>query len=64
MCANSLHGVIAANHVGNDRVVVVGIEPAAVADLAAGLGVERRVIQDDLAFVAGFQFAGALSCSE
>src|SRR4029079_6027829 len=36
-------------------------QPSAVADLAAGLGVERRVVEDDLAFLAGFQLLWALA---
>ncbi len=41
--------------------MIVGVEPAAVADLAAGFGVERRVVEDDFAFVAGLEFLRALA---
>src|ERR1017187_1152264 len=59
--AHSLNRVVAAGHVGDDGVVIVGIEPSAIANLPAGFSVERRVIDDDLALVAGLQFLCALA---
>jgi hypothetical protein len=41
--------------------VIVGVEPSAIADLAAGFGVEGRVIEDDLAALAGLEFLRALA---
>ena len=61
MRAHALNGGIATGHFGDDSVVIVGIEPAAVADLSAGLGIERRVVEDDLALVARLQFLRALA---
>ena len=59
--AHALHRVIGSRDFGHYRVVVVGIEPPAVAHLSAGLRVERRVVEDDFAFLARFEFAGALA---
>ena len=61
MRAHTLDWVIASLHFGNDRDVIVAVEPSAVSDLPAGLRVERRVIEDDLAFLAGLKFLRALS---
>ena len=58
--AHALHGVVAARDLGDDGVVIVGVEPSAIADLAAGLGIEGRVIENDLAFFAGLEFLRAL----
>ena len=61
MRAHSLDRVIAAFHFGDDSVVIVAVEPSAVADLSAGFGVERSVVEDDLAFFAGLEFLRALA---
>src|SRR5215471_2163083 len=61
MCPHSLNGVITSLHVGDDSVVIVGIEPTAIANLATRLGVERRVIKNDFAFFARLQFLHALA---
>src|SRR5258708_26196235 len=61
VCAHALHGGIAADHVGNDSVVVATVKHSTIADLTAGLGVERRVVQDDFAFIARLQLLHALS---
>jgi hypothetical protein len=50
MRAHALHRVVASGHFGDDGVVIVGVEPSAIADLAAGFGVEGRVVENDLAF--------------
>ena len=42
-------------------IVIVAVKPSAVSDLPAGLRVERRVIEDDFAFVAGPEFLRALA---
>jgi hypothetical protein len=49
VCAYALHRHHASMDLGQQRVAVVGIEPANVAHLSACIGVKRRVIQDDLA---------------
>ena len=61
MRAHALDRVVAAFHFRDDGVVVVAVEPSAVADLPAGLGVERCVVENDFAFVAGLEFLRALS---
>ncbi len=61
MRAHSLDRVVAAFHFGHDGVVIVAVEPSPVADLAAGFGVKRRVVEDDFAFFAGLEFLHALA---
>src|ERR1700689_4175233 len=61
MCADSLHRVVASGHFGDDCVVVVGVEPSAIADLAAGFGVEGSVIENNLAGVARLELLRALT---
>ena len=56
MRADSLHGISDAFDISDQRVVVFGVEPADVADLSAGVGVERRVVEDDFAAFAGLEF--------
>src|SRR5258708_30152079 len=56
----SLDRVVASSHFSDDSVVIVGVEPAAITDLSAGLGVKGRVIEDDLAGFAGLEFLRAL----
>ena len=51
MRPHSLNRGVAALHFGDDGVVIVGVEPSPVADLPAGFGVERRVIENDLRLV-------------
>ena len=60
MRPHSLDRVVAALHFGDDGVVIVAVEPSPVANLSAGLGVERRVVEDDLAFFARLEFLRAL----
>ena len=36
--------------------MIVRVKPSAIADLSAGFSVERGVIEDDLAFIAGLEF--------
>src|SRR5262249_39328226 len=52
------------NHIGDDGVVIVRVEPATVANLSARLRIERRVIENDLAFLAGLEFVRALAVFE
>src|SRR5580658_5613091 len=61
MRTDALDRVVTSGDFGDDRVVVVGVEPSAIADLAAGLGVEGRVVEDDLAVVSGLEFLRALA---
>ena len=61
MGAHALNRVVASSHLGDDGVVIVGVEPSAVADLAAGFGVEGRVVEDDLALLTGLEFLRALA---
>ena len=59
MGAHALHGIGHAFDIGDECVVVFGVEPADVADLSAGIGVERGVVEHDLAALAGLQFLRA-----
>ena len=61
MRAHALDRVVAAFHLRHHGVVIVAVEPSAIAHLPAGLGVERRVVEDDLAFFAGLEFLCALA---
>ena len=61
MRPDALNRVVAAVYFGDDGVVIVGVEPSAVAYLSAGLGVERRVIENDLAFFAGVELLHTLT---
>ena len=58
MGEDSLHRFGRAADLGDDGVVVVGVEPADVADLSAGVGVEAGVVEDDLDFFAGLALPG------
>ena len=60
VCAHTLNRVIASRHFSDDRIVIVGVKPSAIPNLSAGLGVERRVIKDDLALLASLEFLHAL----
>src|SRR5450631_4229529 len=61
MRPHALYRVVAPSHFGDDRVVIVGVKPSAIADLASGFGVERRVIENYFALVAGLEFLRALT---
>ncbi len=53
--AHALHRIGHALDLGDQRVVIVSVEPANIADLAAGFSVERGVVEHDLAALAGLQ---------
>src|SRR6266404_929107 len=55
MCAYALDRRVAAGHLGDDRVVIVRVQPSAVADLASGLGVEGRFVKNQFALFSRFQ---------
>ena len=59
--AHALNRGVAAFHFGDDGVVIVAVEPSAVADLSAGFGVERGMVEDDFAFVARLELLRALA---
>ena len=61
MRAHALDRVVTALHFGDDGVVIVAVKPSPVAHLSAGLGVERRVVEDDFAFFAGLELLRALA---
>src|ERR1700722_6645196 len=50
---HALHWLYAAEHIGNHDVVVIGIEPTGIADLAARIGIKRSMIEHDLYAIAG-----------
>src|SRR6266496_4014465 len=57
----ALDRVVATGHFGNDGVVIAGIEPTAVANLAAGLGVKRCVVEDDFTRFSWLKLLRALT---
>src|SRR5215475_6934082 len=57
MCTDALDRVVTTRHLGNDGIVILGVEPSTVSDLAACLGVKRRVIENDLAIVSRLKLA-------
>src|SRR5882724_2843380 len=61
MRTNSLDRVIAGFHVGDDGVVIVAVEPSAIADLSSGFGIEWSVVEDDLTFFSWLEFLRALT---
>src|SRR6267142_2384496 len=61
VCAHALDRVIAADHLRDHRIMVIAIEPAAIADLSAGLGVEGCVVENHFAFFSGLELLCALS---
>ncbi len=50
---HSLHRLESAGHFRDDAVVVGGIEPAGVADLTAGVGVEAGLVEHDFHLLVG-----------
>src|ERR1019366_8526406 len=63
MGAHTLYRVVASGYFGDDCVVIVGVEPSAVADLPAGFGVEGGALEDNFAGVAGLEFLNAGSAT-
>src|SRR5260221_187465 len=61
MRPHTLDWVVATSHVGDDRVVIVGVEPSAVADLSAGFGVEWSLVENDFTGVAGIKLSNPLA---
>ena len=59
MRAHALHRIGDALDLGDDGVVIVGVEPADVADLSAGIGVEGGVVEHDFAALAGLELLRA-----
>ncbi len=60
MRPHSLNRRIASGDIGDDGVVVVRVKPSLIANLPAGFGVERRVIEHHFAGFAGLEFLRAL----
>src|ERR1035438_9374650 len=60
MRAYSLNRRITSPHFGDHGVVIVRVQPSPVAHLPTGLGIERRVIKNDLAFFASLKLPHAL----
>src|ERR1700722_4818168 len=48
MCAHTLYWLHATEYIGKNRVVIIGTQPAVIANLAARVSVERRVIEHDV----------------
>ncbi len=64
MGAHALHGIVNAAYVGDECVVIGGIEPAFVGRLSARLGVERGVVEHDFALLARLQLLHALAVAD
>src|SRR5882724_3678435 len=60
---HALHRRVASADFGDDVARRI-VEPSGVADLPAGVGVEGRVIEDDLAFLTGTNLFDALSVAD
>src|SRR5580692_12881981 len=56
MCPHPLNRRITSRNIGNNGIVIIGIKPSPVANLPAGLGIERRVIKDDLSRFPRLEF--------
>ena len=61
--ADALHGRVHAFDFGDDHGAVGGVEPAFVANLAAALGVEGSVVEDEFGRFSGAEFAARLGRS-
>src|SRR5581483_2147348 len=61
MRSHALYWVVAPFNFRNYPVQFIAVKVSAVSDLAAGLGIKGRVIQDDLAFLSGLEFLNALA---
>src|ERR1700722_5584957 len=61
MGAHTLNRRVATSDVGDDGIVIVRVKPSAVANLPAGFGIERRVIENDFALLARLEFLHALT---
>ncbi len=57
--ADALHRLHATQNIGDDGVVVVGIEPAGIPHLAAGVGIKRGVVEHDLDALTGVRLGHA-----
>ncbi len=55
MRAHALHGIGHSLDFRDDGVVVVRVEPAYIADLSTGIGVERSVVEHDLGVLTGLE---------
>src|SRR5712691_8124551 len=64
MRAHPLNRVVSSLHLSDDGVVIVAVKPPAIADLSAGLSIERCVIEDDLAFLSGLEFLRTLPVAD
>src|ERR1700685_1814079 len=62
--AHTLDRGVAAFYIGDDGVVIVREEPSTVADLSAGFGVKRCVIENDFAFVSRVELLCALTVAD
>ncbi len=59
MREDSLHRLGAAEHLRNHHISVIGIEPAMIADLAAGVGIKAGVVEHNFGGLARFDFLRA-----
>src|SRR5450631_4490239 len=55
MRSNALNRVIAPCHLGDHSIVIVRVKPAVISHLPASLRIERSVVENDLAGLAGLE---------
>src|SRR5258708_719692 len=60
MRPHTLYRVVASGHFSDDSVVIVGVKPSAIADLAAGFGVEGSVVENHLTGFTRLELSRAL----
>src|SRR5271168_701278 len=60
MRPHPLNRRVASSNFGHDGIVIVQIKPSPVSNLSAGVGIERRVIEDDLAGLSSLKFPRSL----
>src|SRR3954454_10847577 len=61
MRAHSLNRRVASRDFGEDGVVTVRVNPPTIADLPAGIGIERSVVEDDLTLISAIEWLQALA---
>src|SRR5437667_3913661 len=61
MRSHALNGVVASLDLGDHSIQFIAVERAAISNLPARLRIERRVIENDLAFFSRLEFLNPLS---
>src|SRR5205823_13218216 len=61
MRTNALHRIVGSLNFGDERIQLVAVEHSAVANLAAGFSIKRRVIKDDFALFSRLELLHSLA---